>query len=92
MSDRAAVRLDDVKNGTIWVAEHPICWTVVVQWITNDVWILVSAPERAAHGGTCQIALSGENGQCLLTKVEVRNKLELLGAVQQKAILTLEES
>jgi hypothetical protein len=85
------MKKEDIKNGTIWRARWPLCWTVVLQWIDIDVWLILSAPERARGGGTCQMSYGLPCGKDLLTREEVLGVLRKWKATKLDATLVLVE-
>src|ERR1041384_6830585 len=77
-----------VMNGTVWQAVWPLCWTVVIQWIDHDQWLVLDGPDKCPHGGTALMAVG--HGPIIKTHSEVCALLEKWLAVQQPQRLLLE--
>lgn len=46
-----------VVNGSVWRAAWPLCLEVVVQWVTQDQWLVLASPDKSPSGGTAMCAV-----------------------------------
>ena len=77
-----------MKNGQIWY--HPAwCLYAISQWLTGDLWVLLSGPGRATHGGTCMVAKSEKDGQVLYSEAQLKGRLRGEGWQRVEADLVL---
>lgn len=79
---------DDIKNGSIWHADHPWCFRLIAQWIEGDQWMLLSEPEKASHGGSCMIALANASGDTIMGKIALSERLEKMRCTEEKDVET----
>jgi len=77
-----------VMNGTVWQAVWPLCWTVVIQWIDRDQWLVLDGPDKSPHGGTAMMAVG--HGPIIKTHSEVCELLEKWQAIQRPQRLWIE--
>lgn len=70
----SSINPHDVMNGTIWKAEWPACWDVVVQWVDGDKWIVLTVPYKSIFGGTAMQAV--DHGSIIKTHAEVCDLLQ----------------
>ena len=81
--------MEELKNGQFWY--HPVwCKYAITQWLTDDVWVLLSAPVQAMHSRTCMAAISERDGKVFYTKAGLQKRLE--GWQYTRAWLVVEEA
>lgn len=70
--------MSEIRNGEVWQAPWPVCFRGIVQYITDDRWMLLSTPSKAAHGGSCMMPHSDPDPphQIFYTKTELTARLE----------------
>lgn len=50
-------RFEEVRNGQVWRKEFA---RVIIQWLGGDMYMILSRPNRADHGGSCMVPMGCE--------------------------------
>jgi len=82
------ITADEIKNGTVWRAAEPMCWTVVVQWVDRNGWLVLGEPDQSAHGGTCMMP-HVRDGLVLRTQQQVADLLNRWQATRLPCMMVI---
>ena len=64
-----------IQNGEVWQQKRSLL-QARTQWIDEDMWILLSTPMRASHGGSAMVAHSDQTGRMLFTEHTLERLLQ----------------
>lgn len=67
------ITIDRIRNGTVW--ETQAGTSMMIQWIDTDLFVLLTGPHKARHGGSCMISYKDPKGDILFTAEQVRTIL-----------------